>query len=67
MYCESCKHRAKDGSCDAGPNDACPAAEDEKHKDVETVVPCPRCGRDCDGYGAIDGIPVCPNCDAWLF
>jgi len=46
--------------CVTGDGDVCPV----KPEEYPAVVPCPRCGRDCDGYGILEGIPVCPACDA---
>lgn len=45
--------------CVAGPGDSCPVSEAP-----EVVVPCHRCGGECDGHGVIDGLPVCPKCDS---
>ena len=49
--------------CTAEEDDECPMELALLIEAMETVVPCVRCGQDCDGHGVIDGIPVCPACD----
>lgn len=67
MHCNSCKHYQPtrvewEGEisfpkmCQAGPDDTCPAEAARQRDLSEVVVPCPHCGRDCDGHG------VCPSC-----
>lgn len=65
MSCIGCEFHQMDRLlgvllCNVTPNDVCPIVED---LDNEVVAPCPKCGRDCDGCGVVDGIPVCPKCD----
>jgi len=55
MSCGTCKFNSPYG-CDAADDDVCPMEKDDKR---EVVYPCPRCGRDLDGYG------VCPTC-GWI-
>ena len=62
MYCSICRWSSPYG-CDIPAGAVCPAEADKERATREVVVPCPKCGRDCDGNGVIDGIPVCSHCD----
>ena len=53
--------------CQATPADDCPMDLALLIEALEeAVVPCTRCGQDVDGHGSVDGIPVCPVCDAGI-